>query len=336
MYNVNQFSAVYFGSQVNFWKDIKSLIPEDASTYFDYTMGGFGNPLRAGYELKMNVVVNDLCDYPVIAARAIFQDSLTGETQDEVTERILRFPRIDGVFTEMKKSSKTIEGGGPFSLELCRFVDGVCATTTENRIKFAIGKSLMDTTFRGLGWARTDPNSRNVEGWTPRILATKAGKWYTRFEEVSVQLRANGKQYFVLNEDCKLLAGKYADLHKGAFVYCDPAWPWALKFKSKNPYLFVVEKLSSILLQKETRKDQFRWEEMTDGQIADEVTDWVLDALKAGALRFVLNTQGTNRPNPEMLVGYCKEKDIIIEDVIKKEFKGTNNPFEETWIVCRR
>ena len=333
---IGQFSIGYFGAQGRMWPYVQEFIPEGAKRYLDYTAGGFGNPLKAAVERKMPVAVNDLCQYVVIAARSVFEDPIE-EAHKEYSDLMNFLDNIvprDGMMIAMKEAGTSIAKRGAFTDELRQYVDGLCSVAN-NRMKFAVGKVLMDATFRGMTWCGTSANAIPILEWTTEYFKEKLLRWYRRFEVVRLTVQETGVEHKVVSYDCGMIAKIAPELHKDAVIYLDPAWPWKdATLGVENPYEFVASIISGILLQRETSTPQFRWEEMTNEEIADEATNWVQRGLGAGAMRFILNTQSTNRPSVEMLLDSLNQKGISHTVANKQSFKGTNKPFEETWIVC--
>jgi len=346
MKSLKSFSSSYFGAQGRFWQHIKPLIRQDTPRYFDYTMGGFSNPLKAFDELGKEIIVNDMCQYVVLGAKSLLEYPLDTNL-NLLHSQILNIKRHHGILSQLgdARISKGIEEGkniclyAPFTTEQREFIDGVCLEFQNNpRMLFAVGKVLINFTFRGVSWCNKTAQNKKSSEYTIKELTDTIYHWYVKLNEFRdlVIMKGLNLSHRVLSCDAQKLSQEYPALHENATLYADPAWPWKVKYDLPNPYFFVARDLSSILLQKQQDIGQLRWDTMTNDEIADEASTWVLNALNAGGKRFILNTQSTNRPEVSLLEQYIQQKNINVVNKIVQTFSGTHNSFDETWLVCEK
>jgi hypothetical protein len=101
----------------------------------------------------------------------------------------------------------------------------------------------------------------------------------------------------------------------GDVVYTDPAWPWngeedAKGLDQDNPYDFLTCAAGSILKQEVIRPDGIPFWLAKNGpeHIWDDVASWVRGAFEGGAQTFILSTQGTNWPAPDLTMHEVGER----------------------------
>jgi hypothetical protein len=186
--------------------------------------------------------------------------------------------------------------------EMLEYTDALCLH--DPIAAYFTTRVLMDElTVRCRAWDRTPPVP-----FTPDYLHSKvtqiARTWFTELRRRNPITGTNES------------AEKCASFVKsGDVVYTDPAWPWngeqdQLGLDQDNPYDFLTCAAGSILKQTHIRPDGIPFWLAKNGPepIWDDVASWVCGAFEGGAKSFILSTQGTNWPAPDLTLHEVGER----------------------------
>lgn len=312
-------SLQWFGGQSRVGERILSLFDRyklPTSSYFDYTAGGLAIPLRIAMTRRgQNVTVNDRCRYTAIGARALLL-----ELPQPIDFWIAKIPpvseRVRGVLTELVEeahlsSRRILEKDTAFTQDVIQYVDAVATLCQDqNTLLLALGRTLLDATFRSLGWSRKTANGEVVSDWTPQSVFERMCYHLGGITLAQQKVAEQGGHHHVFCEDCDNLASVASTIHKDAVVYIDPAWPWSKKIGmgAKNPYFFLSGPLSDILSGVRVPPSHIRWDDYTDEQIMEELCKWIDGSFERGAHAFIPNNQTSNRPHPDFMEEFLRER----------------------------
>jgi hypothetical protein len=191
--------------------------------------------------------------------------------------------------------------------EVREYVDSLCKYDTI--AAYFVTRVLMDElTVRCRAWDKSSPVASS-----PELLYQKV----TEITERWFKLLATRNAITGTNESAE---NAYRFVRPGDVVYTDPAWPWDPSlvipnistggFDADNPYDFLTCAAGSILRQEHIRPDGIPFWLAKNGpeHIWDDVASWVRSALSGGAKSFILSTQGTNWPAPDLTIHEVAER----------------------------
>jgi hypothetical protein len=166
-------------------------------------------------------------------------------------------------------------------------------------------RTLMDAfTVRCRAWDKRDPLAENDIYYLYDQITRIGRRWY--------QLLATRNEITGTNVSAEQCA---SFVRRGDVVYTDPAWPWDPTqdeggFDQDNPYDFLTCAAGSILKQDHIRPDGIPFWLAKNGPepIWDDVASWVKGAFEGGAKSFILSTQGTNWPSPDLTLHEVAER----------------------------
>jgi len=186
--------------------------------------------------------------------------------------------------------------------EIREYVDSLCQH--DPMAAYFTTRVLMDElTVRCRAWDKDSPISGSNIDLYNRVTRI-ARTW---FETLESRCPITGT-----NESAENCA---SFIRPGDVVYTDPAWPWDPSqdvggIDQDNPYDFLTCAAGSILKQKHIRPDGIPFWLAKNGPepIWDDVAKWVRAAFEGGAKSFILSTQGTNWPAPDLTMHEVAER----------------------------
>ena len=106
---------------------------------------------------------------------------------------------------------------------------------------------------------------------------------------------------------------------------------------AENPYL-IYNNLSNMLRLDKQPIHHMWTRAMDDEEILDEVNEWVKRAMDNECNAFVINTQSTNQPLPNVVINYFKDRydNVISEDITSRVNGLSRKGFEEYYVMVRR
>jgi adenine-specific DNA methylase len=325
----------YFGSQGKVFEKLSTIIKDNIgpfNKYVDLTAGG-GSACYLFAKEGKTVYANDINYYAYLCNKTILCKN--EKINFEEIEQII--PIKDFLYNNWKHNtgdSKLLK----CNEQMVMWFDGALNQIKNPIILSCIGKSLI--------------NVYGYMGIPAMSLTTKTGKLATEIllDEFKIDLykEINRVQQFMLNNEKNyttnldaLNASQQKHL-KDSIVYIDPAWPYAkgMSHGDSNPYIWYYRLAKILSLNKQ--KDGYLWIKTPDEQIMDDVKKWINNAFEQNANYFIINTQSTNRPNPNTLIEnfeivYGKEN-VVSTKLTSKKYKKLNDAnynLEEYYIIIK-
>jgi hypothetical protein len=317
-------AAPYFGSiEFDLYPPVLQQLIIDAPQYIDITAGG-GNVLITRGMANQPVVGNDRCIYAAMSLQVLLQNALQLEIDREtwfeaLCERLHpdNVTPVNGYMTACSRKNVF-----PFlNPGTARYLDGLCATN-DPVFQVAVGQTLMRlTSFRFVAPARITQTGVPTEAFLEMDCFAGAAKGLLR-SRITAEYLARFpayQQHQVFIGDA-LDALHTAHIIPGAVVYADPAWPWGTDrpMTAHNPYKFQSEVITSCMVQQQQVEIPF-WTVNNPERTLQDITAWIATALEHGVEHFILATQSTNDPNPELVFEHLLQKfphvSVLQEDV---------------------
>jgi len=205
--------------------------------------------------------------------------------------------------------------------DIARVVDGLCEAS--DVAAYIAVRTLLDLfSVRCRAWDKVHEISQDD------FLAKVRSTWTEFLQETAVCRKITGSNFD---------AGLCSEfVLSGDVVYSDPAWPWSPAFPNENaddnPYEFLTCSAGSILQQVLVMPETIPfWVASEPERVIGDVSEWVSEALEAGANYFVLSTQGTNWPQPELMYHAVSELVGVPVAVTYRiaTTRRSNTPFSE-------
>lgn len=304
-------SIGYFGAQGTHATKLMPYL-DGATQFVDLTAGGMGIPYRICLKKKLPVVVNDISFYSHVCGCAVFlPQDLHAEAFWREMLVAAKAKATEGLLVEMLTWDWLPSDAYPKMLptETLAYLDGLLqlANTCDapDLLYAAIGKMLLtDLAFRGLGFTAVTTDDVHMLEITPDAMIERILKHLGYFVWKNTLLPDALKAENVVSWDD---AGHFgATFNRGfqdAVVYVDPAWPWN-KPNQPNPYFLSSVVLPCILKQTASKPELVAmqpWLYGEEDRILEDVIQWTTHVLQRGARKVIVNTRGTNYPDPKVI-----------------------------------
>jgi hypothetical protein len=191
--------------------------------------------------------------------------------------------------------------------EVAHYIDQQCSVGIVNAY-FVVRSLLKLLSVRCRAWDKDDSDARRAR----TDVHFLAGYVRDEFERFAGEVRGTGYASITGSNSSAEYLKEF--VQPGDVVYTDPAWPWspaedAKGFDQSNPYDFLTCAAGSILEQREIVPDSIPfWTANDVEKIYDDTAQWIRDAFDAGARAFVLSSQGTNWPHPDLALAMAAER----------------------------
>ena len=299
-----EYRGSYWGSQEpnNYPYEIQQFYLPQCDRYVDLTAGGGAYPYHLAYQ-GFEVVVNDRNLYASTCLESVFAcrlDKLVGVESDwfeffcKFTHPTIIYPKQGYLYNN---SGDT--GQARFNFETASYIDGLCHYTHPLILASVARTIVSNYTFRALSWStKAADNKQWVDQVSPIDFWIKLCRTAYRIHYWAHLLHPTLCRVF--NVDALNMCQSSITMNE-AFVYTDPAWPWAQQKDNENPYKFLTDEISPIIRgDRSSLKTKF-WSMKDPDTIYNDVRSWMHAAFANGAKYFCLSTQGTNFPDPSNL-----------------------------------
>lgn len=264
------------------------------------------------------VFVNDICHYAGMILKCWADPEITGGNEDikkwitEWSEKInpknIQF--LSGYLTNLNKKEY-------FSSEMSQYLDSLLINYPEPIIRYVVGNLLTTVfSFRGRNFCKSTSSGKKSNEVTPEDVYPKLLRLMIKARKIRERIPKEIKGWTHIGDSSEALDN--APLPKDTIVYMDTAWPYNKKIAIPNPYSFLIEDISSIIMQKEIHAEKL-WERSTpEEQIINTIKGWMNKAFDKGAKYFIITTQDTNYPSPMTVFdSFIKDKDFKFIELFK-------------------
>lgn len=318
IYRVPRFAYLGAGAKVDeLPRWLKFLEGYDWEKYVDLTAGSNNQPYAIHRYFQRDVIVNDVCYYSHVIARAMLMR--TARVSDQVIGAALRAgtanidAKVPGRFTR-----NTEWDVGPNAERIKYFVDGVAAWATATKIGgniqvdaafilACLGSAILKKlTMRSTGLHSIKGKQANG---TYAAVSTITHELWRKADEanvcVSLPQNRNLALFGTLREALPRLDAHMdrKDSLYGCIVNVDYAWPYE---KNDNPYYDYLD-VSDFLGSPLDRASFQYWRDESTETVLEEVTQMTRDILARNPVRFFLWNQSTNRPAPEVVLKHLSK-----------------------------
>jgi len=336
----DKFTARYYGTRaLNIFPQEFLNYVNECSSFIDVTAGGGRFVYDQALKGKL-IGANDRCFYSYCAMFAVLKyhaapsdwlKILWHETQPKY-HRVLT-----GYFGGVTNT--------PVNLSTRQYIDALCLRYGYHPfLLYCVGKAIRSTfTFRGLGWCPMTPfgvlssevspeyihNFLMRTAWTTYLYASRLEKKPTSNCEVV----GPGHEVYGCDALATLKDGFTDELINGSLVYADPAWPWLKGSFETNPYRWLTEDLSSILLQRPVKTEFWPKKEEV---IFGTVHGWASASLLRGAKYFVICNQDTNFPTLERtreFLSSLTDMKLVKWIEVEDQSKAAHRKYRTAWGV---
>ncbi len=311
----------YFGSQGKVFNQLKTFIEKhlcNFDKYSDLTAGGGSIPYLFAKEGKQ-IYANDVSYYSYMCNKAVLCKNLENN-------KFMKTREISVIPTKGFLYNNWMTEEGDKKLLKCNkrmimWLEGLLQSTKHPDMIACIGKTLISVYgFKGIpSFGKTLDFKRKSTDVTLKEFKAKL----CQCRDYLQNFKLNSSNNKVTCQDAKIASKNPAI--KDSVVYVDPAWPYNPKMNrgDGNPYIKYTNLSNILSLGKQ--KYNFLWSNKTpDEDILKEVGVWVSNSFKSGAKAFIINTQNTNRPDPDKVFKYFK-KQFPNKKVIKEEVTSKTN-----------